>query len=655
MKNPFFKNHNHYALSIILFLIMFGTSFKAVKAQPLDADNRVTVTLDDGTKVTLLGKAKTGRNNNFTGEYYYLPVGLRLSKSANGTPDFLFIKYTTEKDESAGGVQGAILHFLMQWGLTGQQVAEAETKLKAKLEEKKKNPRFGKLFGTVTKVKIMGPADVQPIPEGSFQIYSASLSDPASSKLIQSGRAPALEGGKAVVASKMDKNTAQLFAASLEKTSSISDLSVTLNYQYSVMLPAIKASVVINWKKVSETMDSLSTVYRHTYKSKRTFWHKTSSSTYSYDEMHEMYQKSIDNKSIQVNIEDRSLGDETSAMILQAFMDYFTNALTDKDTSIPPVAPEGDKSDENLNNKKGNYYRINKVKFEKRVQTGRETISLNYRRAVPKYIDVTGNLRSWYDEVKDNPKCVTSVNLNDPFFEHRTISFIIDGDVNDIFSDVVNYVNIEVRKKRSSGNDFSDRITVDKKYINENGVTVNFTYARGEDTNPDVFEYRTQWSLRGGKIFPQNAPWIKGDWGGIDLYPPVKIRNIEFEADPDEMKDRGITRVTAQVRYMQFGKEEETNIHISAAKGEPLVEKKIFIDKDTKGYAYRLVINHKTKGKLILPWQVRMNDDYIYATIPEELDDEGSEMFKEAKKEADDVVSKAKENVLDKFSELFDK
>ena len=649
------KDYRSYVLTITTVILMTGMTFKSVNAQPLDPDNRVTVTLDDGTKVTLLGKARTGRNNNFTGEYYYLPVGLRLAKGPDGTPEFLFIKYTTEKDASAGGVQGALMHFLMQWGLTAKQVAETESKLKAKLDKKKQNPRFRMLFSPVTKVKVMGPADVQPIPKGSFQIYSASLSDPASAKLIQSGMAPALEGGKAVVASKMDKYTAQLMAASLEKTSSIADLSVTLNYKYTVMLPAIDASVVINWKKVSETMDSLATVYRHSYRYKRTLWHTKSSSTYSYDEMHEMYQKSIDNKAIQINITDRSLGDETSAMILQAFMDYFTNAMADKDETIPPVPPEGTKDDENLNNKKGNYYRINKVKRENLIKKGHETISLNYRRAIPRFIDVTGNLRTWYDGVKDNPKCVTSVNLNDPFFEHRTISFIIDGDVESIFNDVVNYVNIEVRKKRSSGNDFSDRITVDKKYINEKGVTVNFTYARGEDKNPDVFEYRTQWSLRGGKVFPQDAPWIKGDWGGINLYPPVKIRDIEFEADPDELKERGITRVTAQVRYMQFGKEVETNIHISTAKGVPLVDKKIFIDKDTKGYAYRLVINHKTKGKLILPWQVRMNDDYIYATIPEELDDENSDMFQEAKKEADDVVSKAKESVLDKFSELFDK
>lgn len=648
------KSKNHKcSLRIFAIMILLFVPFYNANAQALDGDNRVSITLEDGTEVTLLGKAKTGTNNNFTGNYYYLPTGLRLSKRPDGVPEFLFMKYTTEENASAGGVQGALMHFLMQWGLTEAQEIELETKLIAKLDDKKKDPVFGRRFKSVKTIKVMGPVDVTPIPEGSFQIYTASMGDPESATMVKSGRAPSLEGGKAVVASKMDENVAQLMVASLEETTSIADLSVTLNYQYSVMLPAIDASVVINWSKVSEVMDSLSTVYMHRYKSRRGFGWKKTSSTYSYDEMHEIYQKSIERKAVQVNIVDRSLGDATSAMVLEAFMNYFTNALTEKATDIPPI-PTKEDEDAVKNNQKGNYYRVNKVKKEKSIKKGREVISLNYRRAVPKYVDVTGNLKSWYDGVRDNPSCVSEVNLNDPFFQHREISFILDGEVEDLFSSAVNYVNIEVRKKRSSGNDYSNRATIDKKYVAEKGINVMMSYARNGDNNTDLFEYRTQWSIRGGKVYPKEPVWIKGDWGGINLYPPVSIRTVEFESDIDDLKEREITRVTAQVRYMQFGKEIEKNIHISPAKGESLVEKKIFIDENTKGYAYRLIVNHKTKGKLVLPWEVRVNDDYVYATLPDELDDVESDVFKEAKAEANTIVSKAKESVLDKFKELFD-
>ena len=68
-----------------------------------------------------------------------------------------------------------------------------------------------------------------------------------------------------------------------------------------------------------------------------------------------------------MNITDRSLGDETSAMILESFMSYFTNALTDREMDIPPVPAGGeeDKADKPVT-QKGNYYTLNQVKREKK-------------------------------------------------------------------------------------------------------------------------------------------------------------------------------------------------------------------------------------------------------------------------------------------------
>lgn len=640
-------------LTRIAILLLFCALSYSIAAQPLDADNRLSVTLDDGTEVTLLGKAKT-TTNVFTGEYYYLPTGLRLSNRPDGVPEFLFMKYTTEEEASAGGVQGALLHFLMQWGLTAKQEAELLTKVKEKLEVKKKDRVKGLLFLPITasKIKIMGPVDVQPLPENSFQIFSASLSDPSTSKVIASGRAPSLEGGKAVVASKMDKNTAQLMATSLEETSSIADLSVTLGYQYNVMMPAIDASVVIDWSKVTETFDSLSSVYYHRKSTSGAWFWKKTKHYYSYDELHEIYTKVQENKSVRVNIVDQSLGDQTSAMVLEAFMTYFTNALTDRDMEIPPV-PATNEKDDKPNTMKGRYFRYNKVKAEKKIEKGIEIVSLKYRRAVPRFVDVTGNLRSWYKGVEDNPRCVTSVNLNDPFFQHRNINFILDMDAEGMFGEAVNYVTVAVRKKRSSGNDFADSFTIDKKYINEKGTSAMLTYARGEDKNPDVFEYKAQWSLRGGKTYPQNPTWTKGDWEGVTLAAPVTRRTIMVDSDIDMLKENQIGAVAVQLRYKQFGKEKQTNVMIIPSKGEPFIEKNIFIDENTNGYAYRLVITHKSKGKFALPWEVKMSDDYIYTTIPEELADSESAIYKEAKQEAQTIASKAKEKVLDQFEELF--
>ncbi len=201
-----------------------------------------------------------------------------------------------------------------------------------------------------------------------------------------------------------------------------------------------------------------------------------------------------------------------------------------------------------------------------------ETFTLDARLPVRWPFQIVGNLASWYNGVKDNPKCVASVNLNDPFFQHRDINFILDLDAKEMFDEAVNYVTVNVRKKRGrAATPFEDRVTIDAKYLKEKGITASVTYARGEDKNPEAYEYQAQWSLKGGNVFPANPRWEKGSWEGVTLAPPVVPRTVEVEGDLEAMKASDITRVTVQIHYPKFGKEVEENIHISPAKNEPIV------------------------------------------------------------------------------------
>jgi hypothetical protein len=226
-----------------------------------------------------------------------------------------------------------------------------------------------------------------------------------------------------------------------------------------------------------------------------------------------------------------------------------------------------------------------------------------------------------------------------------------------MFGDEVNAVSVDIRKRRSSGNDFQDAITIDKKTL-ANGTLASLTYARGEDKNPDVYEFRTSWNLK-GNLYPEDPKWEKGDWKGINLVAPVAPRTILFEGDLTELQEMGIPRATLQLRYQKFGKEVETNIPLTVSKGQPLIEKVIYTDKDTRGYVYRLILTHKTEGKLVLPWEAKINDDYVYATIPSDLNDKESDIFKTAVEMGkailapkDGEVNKV-DAILDGFGEIF--
>jgi hypothetical protein len=213
----------------------------------------------------------------------------------------------------------------------------------------------------------------------------------------------------------------------------------------------------------------------------------------------------------------------------------------------------------------------------------------------------------------------------------------------------VNYVTVNVRKRRSTGHPFVDRVTIDAKHLSEKGVTASVTYARGEDTDPDAYEYQTQWSLRGGRVFPANPAWQRGSWEGVTLMPPIQVRTLEVEGDLDAMKTSDVTRITVQVHYSRFGEEVEENIHISPAKNESIVSHRILMDRDARGYAYRLIVNHQREGRLVLPWQPKVGDNYVYAAIPEDLLKEGSPSLAEAKEAGQGTADSSKEKVLEKF------
>lgn len=646
------------SLLTILSLTLFAV---ICRSQVLDYENRVDVILTDGTHVTMFGRDKALGSNQMNGEYFYLPVGLRLSKKLDGiTPEFLFMKYTTEQKADQGGVQGAIMHFLMEWGLTPAQEKEAQ-KL---LEEKTKGKP---LKGGVA--KLMGAASLRPDVEESCRIISATLTDKAfTPNFCMVTNAPLMPGAKIAMAAKLEKNGAQLLAATFEKNRSITDVSISLRFAYDVIMPAVEGEITVNWEKVDSLFRKTKRDYTHHDVDDGTMPKNNSlhDDVITDNKKDSLYQSMKSSKAVVVNlgVKYRDANNPIVQKVIEAFMDYFLNSISDKQFSTPTEGqemkePDGSKYEpsEDLYE-----YHLDETKIAIKKAKGKETMRLNLRLPIREDWTITENLASWYDGVKNNKACVGSVNLNDPFFQHRDINFILDLDAKDIFEQEVNYVTVNVRKKRQTGNDFNDAVTIDSKFLKDKGIAAQVTYARGEDKNTDLYEYKSQWSLRGGKIWPTDPTWTKGDWQGVTLYPPIYPRNIEFEADIDALKQMNISRATLQIRYRKFGQEYEENISVSPAKNEPLVSKIIYTDNDTKGYAYRLVFNHTSKGKLALDWEAKINDNYVYATIPDALKDENSEVFKKAVEAGKTVISATSENskvvdatnsVLDLFKDIF--
>ena len=231
------KHLNFFNIGLIkcLLWLIFIMIAANVKGQILDSENRLAVVLSDGTQVVLYGKASS-LSDQKTKDYYYLPVNPRLSFRPDGTPEFLFTKFITEAREENGGVSGALLHFLMEWGLTPEQELELKNLLK--------NQHQG--------AKLLGPVDVEAADGDSFRIISATVNENDggfTESVIISGKSPPLPGLRVAVASRLDKFGAQLLAATFEKSKSITDLSLELGFKYTLRYPAARGRAIVNWDK----------------------------------------------------------------------------------------------------------------------------------------------------------------------------------------------------------------------------------------------------------------------------------------------------------------------------------------------------------------------------------------------------------------------
>ncbi|MBI5371974.1 MAG: hypothetical protein HZA79_08105 [Sphingobacteriales bacterium] len=626
-----------------LLLMLFLLPAAAVAQQNLDFNSKLVITLNDGTAITLYAQtqgagpgARGGKN------YYYVPTQAMLSKNpVTQVPEFLFLKYVTEEREDQGGVSGALMHFLMQLGYTKDQLDELQGKLAAKME------------GALVK----GPVDLFAAEDAnSFRITSGVVNKEGGmvKSLVTSGKAPLQEGAKVAVATNLNKFGAQLLAKTFDKDLAITDLSCDFFYKYYVKVNGLKAKIVVDYEKMSQVIkqDKVTAEYR------RVETKDAVQESQSWNELHSVYDKMVENNAIIIQIDQgipNATTEKLTELFFQMFMDKFAKPADDRPQATPPT----EKEKEYLPGKKDAYgYYLDVKRIENSVRKKREVIMMNYNYMLGMPVAFSQNLKTWYNSVRDNKNCIASVNLNDPFFKHLDIRFVLDLEAKEMFDQEVNYVTVNVRKKRNSGNDFMDRVTIDKKFVAEKGITAAMTYAAGEDNNPDMYQYKVQWSLRGGNVFPPDPGWEKGQMEAVTLKPPVVPRTIEFEVDLDKLKAANISRATLQVRYKKYGEEIEENINVSPAKGESLVSKMLFMDRDTRGYVYRLVFNHTTEGKLALPWSAKINDNYVYAVIPEGFTDKTSDVFMKAIDAAKTIATPGPggkvtvDKILDSFKEV---
>ncbi|THB65646.1 MAG: hypothetical protein D6B27_08235 [Gammaproteobacteria bacterium] len=585
--------------------------------------HHVDVPLKNGLSVRCF-PAATDDPTKESKNWYYLPENPRIAKAADGTPNFSMIRFVTNKSKEEGGADGAILHFMVEYGLTKEQRAELQKELR---KEKK---------GAI----IKGAVPLEHGAEGSsFAVVSATLNDKGfASTLITSGKAPIMEGKKVAVAARLDQYGATLLAKSMEN--STADISVVFNLQYVVKLPAYDVKVHINYDQF-RTVSNEITESRDKTSKKSTRWtpkvynifHRTKKKTSTLTEKEEQaYMDFLEETGVvkfeydqHIPGEDKEIVESgLHKLVMEQFFEMQSRIGTPSAEESGEDAGEDEAAEDSKSQRKKEAAKVNhytyKLYQQKAVsRKAKETLHLKKVSARYEPHQMVGNIGDWYNKYKDNPKLFSEVNLDDPFFKRSRATFVISGETYDIFNDAVNYVAVKVRVKRKGQKPYVDEIIIDKKYLEDKGQTATLSFARmGDDTQN--YEYAVQWSLRGGKVYPAKPKWIEtdGTTDAVTLSAPVVPVTIEAETDLEQLEKLGIARASLQLRYKKFGKtyKDIKGLAFSPKKGDDIVSKTIFIDKGSDKIEYKLKYHHK-KGKIgtLLDSEWRAVDGvYLYCT-----------------------------------------
>lgn len=508
--------------------------------------------------------------------YHYMPLAPRIATWPDGTPKFSFLQYVRTGKEVTGGV----LHFLVTYALTDEDLREAEKELRKFDEE-------GKIIGPV------------PFTKGEFHIISSTAGEGGifTRKVTGTGKAPLLAGAEAAVSIALNEEGSTFLMESFQRPTS--DVSVQFMMTYQGLTPAYEASLTVNWDKVYE---------HHEFKAEIGNFFTSAKISAVFDELKE--QGAI---VLEVTGEDTKMDD----LLTTAY-----NILTKMMFEAKPVSTEdlGKAKGKSGSNWLGKLfgqahasYSMKKVKM-----SGLYTVDLRRRKRDQREIPLTGNIGNFYEKHGTNPDLFGVVDLDDPTFEERTIQVILDGEDLETFGQFINFAGITFKKEYENKDmkAVTEDVVFDRAKFTENGNRLSFTYRRKGDSSDKwlEYEYKPIWSYIGGVEVAGN--WIKTSQPVITLVPPHRYRFIEVLAEEENINEHGIIRIAVQFRHTNFGKEIQREVVLR--KGEPLnLDYYYFHEPNNLDYEYNIMWLLRTGKRVSSGWK-KATDPFVYAYYEEE-------------------------------------
>ncbi len=503
--------------------------------------------------------------------YHYMPLSPRIANWPDGTPKFSFLQYVrTGKD-----ITGGILHFLVTFGLTPEELQKARKELT-------KHDKEGKILGPVLFTK------------GDFHIISSTAGEGGifTRKVTGTGKAPLLAGTEAAVSIALTEEGSTFMMESFKKPTS--DVSVQFVMTYEGLTPAYRALLTVDWEKVYNHKEFKMDVGNYFVSA----------------QIQKIYSELREQGAIKLEI----IGEDTK---MDELLNTAYNIITKMMFDAKPVKPEdiGKSQAGTGSNWFGKLFGQAHMGFYQKTvkMKGSYTVDLTRRKRDQRELPLTGNIGNLYEKYGKNKDLFGVVDLDDPTFDERTIHVILDGEDFDTFKEFINFAGITFKKEYADKEmkTVTQDIMFNAASFGQNGNDMTLTYRRKSDPADKFleYEYKPIWSFYGG--IEVAGEWKKTIQPVVTLTPPHKYRYIEVLAEEDNMAENDIIRIAVQFRHTNFGKQVQKEVILR--KDEPLnINYYYYHEPNNLEYEYSVTWLFKDNTKVASGWQ-KATDPFIYA------------------------------------------
>ena len=545
--------------------------------------------------------------------YYYIPQFPRLATKADGTFEFVCLKYVGGTSATNGG----LFHALVEFTLPPEVVESLEKKLKQQVPN-------GRIAGPVP---LMQALDNGEEGVGSFQVVSAILANKEKGEftrsVVTSGKAPLMQGSKAVVAALLNEQGATLLWNSLNGPTS--DVSVAIHAYYEAAVKAYNAKVTA----------SVETVYNHFSRI------ANRQQDFTKRQLRNVVDELQRSGDLKIDVLDRSAGlglkPDEMAGILQLVTDKLVELMFDHKSGWSADPPREAAVEANqimgrqdrgwfastfLGADDTKYYTDDQYVLKRRTDITRNafTLTLGKSATVKVPVDTAGNLGGLYAALKNDPRYFRIVDMNDPAFEFRPVHFQVDGEYVDAFQDSLNFVAVNFRKSYPDRPAFGKALTFTNADIKAGKTVQDVAFPRlgAEGTDWTDYEYQVRWAIRDGSTVSVPAAddkWVKARDAAIALTPPFEKRVLVLDADRSQFGPSGIATAVVEAGTILGGKPRlQRKAILRAGDADTTTTVAVYRDRGTD--AIVRITWHAKNGREEIKTEV-LESGYLYLTPPD--------------------------------------